>query len=95
MPKRRSYLSPCRKRQLASFPEVVNYLRVCRGTLYRWIEAGCFTPPFSLGGRKRYWYLDEVIELVHAHATNSSEELIKDLVNRQLAKREVITNAHQ
>jgi predicted DNA-binding transcriptional regulator AlpA len=94
MPKRRSYLSPGCKRQLASFPEVVNYLRVCRGTLYRWIEAGCFTPPFSLGGRKRYWYLDEVIELVHARAANSSEGSIKDLIRKQLASREVVTNAN-
>lgn len=94
MPKRRSYLSPGRKRQLVSFPEVVSYLCICRGTLYRWIEAGCFTPPFSLGGRKRYWYLDEVFELVHARATNSSEGFIKDLIRKQLASREVVTNAN-
>jgi predicted DNA-binding transcriptional regulator AlpA len=94
MPNKHSYLSSDRKRQLVSFPEVVSYLCVCRGTMYRWIKAGRFTPPFSLGGRKQYWYLDEVIELVHAHATNASEGLIKDLVNKQLAKREVIFNAH-
>ena len=94
MAKKRSYLNQMRQRQLVSFPEVVNYLCVCRGTLYRWIENGHFTPSFSLGSRKRYWYLDEVIELVNAHATNSSEDFIAGLVKKQLANREVITNAH-
>ena len=94
MPKKRSYLSSMRKRQLVSFPEVVNYLCICRGTLYRWIKDGCFTPPFTLGSRKRYWYSDEVIELVHARAKNSSEGSIKALIRRQLASREVVTNAN-
>ena len=94
MAKKRSYLNQMRKRQLVSFPEVVNYLCVCRGTLYRLIKTGCFTPPFSLGSRKRYWYLDEVNELVSARATNSSEGVIKKLVKKHLANREVITNAH-
>ena len=94
MSRKHSYLNPMRKRQLISFPEVVSYLCVCRGTLYRLIKSGRFPPPFSLGSRKRYWYLDEVIELVHARAKNSSEGVIKDLVKKQLVNREVITNAH-
>lgn len=94
MSRKHPYLSPMRKRQLISFPEVVSYLCVCRGTLYRLIKNELFTPPFSLGSRKRYWYLDEVIELVSARATNSSEVVIKELVKKHLANREVITNAH-
>jgi len=94
MSRKHPYLSPMRKRQLISFPEAVSYLCVCRGTLYRLIKTGRFTPPFSLGSRKRYWYLDEVIELVSARATNPSEDFIAGLVQKQLTNREVITDAH-
>ena len=94
MSNRRSCLNPMRKRKLISFPEVLDYLQVCRGTLYRWIKDGNFTPPFTLGSRKKYWYQEEIIELVHLRASSADDDSINDLVTKQLASRQVITNAN-